>query len=402
MTRISSIEQFQQGIDNILRQQARLNQTQLELSTGKKVNKPSDDPSAATQLLKLSALKSNTAQYDRNIDAARNQLELQESVLSNVGNVLQRVRELVIQANNATQSNQSRAAIADELYNRIDELLQYANTKDPDGEYIFSGFNARTPAYVKSGAGYTYQGDQGQRFLQISEDTQIAVRNNGEEIFSGALNGDGRFILETPASNQGNALVKMSSTSSAVSDDYTLSFAAPAVEGDPLTYEVRDSSNVLRASGNYGDGASISFGGITLELTGEPKSGDSFGVNRAAKQDIFATVRSIADALASPNVDGAEYARETNDLSQAISSMDSAVVHIQSQRTTLGNRLQLLENRAEDNRAIELRLEKQISELRDLDFAQAVSQLNIQSTALQAAQQSYIRIQGLSLFNFLR
>ena len=162
MTRISSIEQFQQGIDNILRQQARLNQTQLELSTGKKVNKPSDDPSAATQLLKLSALKSNTAQYDRNIDAARNQLELQESVLSNVGNVLQRVRELVIQANNATQSNQSRAAIADELYNRIDELLQYANTKDPDGEYIFSGYNARSPAYVKSAAGFTYQGDQGQ------------------------------------------------------------------------------------------------------------------------------------------------------------------------------------------------------------------------------------------------
>jgi len=161
MTRISSIEQFQQGIDNILRQQARLNQTQLELSTGKKVNKPSDDPSAATQLLKLSALKSNTKQYDRNIDAARNQLQLQESVLTNVGNVIQRVRELSIQANSAAQSTQSRAAIADELYNRINELLQYANTKDPDGEYIFSGFNARTPAYVKSGAGYTYQGDQG-------------------------------------------------------------------------------------------------------------------------------------------------------------------------------------------------------------------------------------------------
>jgi len=402
MTRISSIEQFQQGIDNILRQQARLNQTQLELSTGKKVNKPSDDPSAATQLLKLSTLKSNTNQYDRNIDAARNQLELQESVLSNVGNVLQRVRELVIQANNATQSNESRAAIADELYNRIDELLQYANTKDPDGEYIFSGFNARTPAYVKSGAGFTYQGDQGQRFLQISEDTQIAVRNNGEEIFSGALNGDGRFILETSATNQGNALVEMSSNSGAVSDSYQVTFSNPLVPGDPLTYEVRDSANAVVASGNYQAGSAFTFKRITLEISGTPEAGDSYTVSPSQKQDLFASIKSIADALASPNSQPAQYAKETNDLSQALGTIDQAIVHFQSERTTVGNRLQLLENRAEENSAVLLRLEKQISELQDLDFAQAVSQLNIQTVALQAAQQSYIKIQGLSLFNFLR
>jgi flagellar hook-associated protein 3 FlgL len=402
MTRISSIEQFQQGIDNILRQQARLNQTQLELSTGKKVNKPSDDPSAATQLLKLSTLKSNTNQYDRNIDAARNQLELQESVLANVGNVLQRVRELVIQANNATQSNQSRAAIADELYNRIDELLQYANTKDPDGEYIFSGFNARTPAYVKSGAGFTYQGDQGQRFLQISEDTQIAVRNNGEEIFSGALNGDGRFILETSSTNQGNVLVKMSSTSGAVIDEYSLNYLDSGVPNSVPSYEVRNSAGDIVAAGNHQENQTISFEGITLEVTGTPVAGDRFDVNRASKQDVFASLKSIADVLDSRNSSNSEYARETNDLGQALGTIDQAILHFQSERTTVGNRLQLLENRAEENSAVLLRLEKQISELQDLDFAQAVSQLNIQTVALQAAQQSYIKIQGLSLFNFLR
>ena len=132
-----SVEQFRQGIDNILTQQARLNETQLQLSTGKKINRPSDDPSASTQLLKLSTLKSKTEQYNRNISAARNELQLQETALDSVNNVLQRVRELMLQANNATQSNESRAAIADEIFNRIDELLQYANSKNPDGEYIF-------------------------------------------------------------------------------------------------------------------------------------------------------------------------------------------------------------------------------------------------------------------------
>jgi len=76
--------------------------------------------------------------------------------------------------------------------------------------------------------------------------------------------------------------------------------------------------------------------------------------------------------------------------------------HLQSRRTIVGNRLQSLDTRIEENADERLRLEKQVSEIQDLDFAQAVSRLNLQSTALQAAQQSYIKIQGLSLFNYLR
>ena len=222
--RISSIEQFQQGIDSILNQQAKLNQTQLQLATGKKVLKPSDDPAVATQLLNLSSLKANNLQYDRNINTALNELELQESVLASSGNVLQRVRELVIQANNATQSSQTRAAIADEISNLADELLQLSNSKSPSGEYIFAGYNSRTPAFAKSGAGYVYQGDQGQRLLQVSENTQLAVRDNGADVFQGMTTGDGRFLLETPASNTGDGLVKMSSTIDPISDDYTMVF----------------------------------------------------------------------------------------------------------------------------------------------------------------------------------
>ena len=228
MTRISSVEQFRQGVGNILNQQARVNETQLQLSTGKRVNRPSDDPSASTQLLKLSTLKSKTEQYNRNIESARNQLQLQESVLSNVSNVLQRVRELTVQANNATQSNESRAAIADEIYNRSVELLQYANTKDPNGEYIFSGFNARSQAFVKSGQGYTYQGDQGERMLEISEDLQVPVRSSGVDVFASTKTGDGRFTLVTNTANQGNALVNMTSVTDATLDNYTLTFTVGA------------------------------------------------------------------------------------------------------------------------------------------------------------------------------
>ncbi|MGB1343588.1 MAG: flagellar hook-associated protein FlgL, partial [Pseudomonadales bacterium] len=193
--RISSIEQFQQGIDSILDQQAKLNRTQQQLATGKNILRPSDDPAAATQLLTLSSLKAKNLQYERNVLMAKNELELQESVLANSGNALQRVRELVLQANNATQNNQSRAAIGDEINNLADELLQLANTKSASGEYIFSGYNSRTPAFTRTGTGFEFQGDQGQRLLQVSEDTQLSVRDNGQDIFEGMMQGDGRFLL---------------------------------------------------------------------------------------------------------------------------------------------------------------------------------------------------------------
>ena len=218
--------------------------------------------------------------------------------------------------------------------------------------------------------------------------------------FSGALNGDGRFILGTPEANQGNALVKMSSTSSATLDDYTLTFSSGG--GSTLAYNVVDSEGNSLSSGNYESGAAITFNGVTLEISGDPVSGDRYEVDRSTKQDIFASIRSIADALAAPNSISSDYAKETNDLSQALSTIDQSITNTQSNRTTVGNRLQLLDNRAEENAAVYIRLEKQISELQDLDFAEAVSNLNIQSTALQAAQQSYVRIQGLSLFNYLQ
>ena len=349
MTRISSVEQFRQGVDNILSQQARLNETQLQLSTGKRVNRPSDDPSASTQLLKLSTLRSKTEQFNRNIDSARHQLQLQESVLSSVSNVLQRVRELTVQANNATQSNESRAAIADEIYNRIDELLQYANTKDPSGEYIFSGFNARSEAFVKNGQGYTYQGDQGERMLQVSEDMQLVVRSSGTDVFGAAKTGDGRFTLVTDATNQGNALVQMTSVTDATLDDYVLTFAAGANPGDPLTYQIVDSGAGVVATGNYESGATVSFGGVALEIKGDPEAGDSYRVNESTKQDIFTTLKSLADELNAPDDSSADYARKANNLGIALASIDQALGTNQTLRTKAGNTLQVVDQRQDAN-----------------------------------------------------
>ena len=399
--RISSIEQFQQGIDSILDQQAKLNRTQQQLATGKNILSPSDDPAAATQLLTLSSLKAKNLQYDRNVSMAKNELELQESVLASSGNALQRVRELVLQANNATQNNQSRAAIGDEINNLADELLQLANTKSASGEYIFSGYNSRTPAFTRTGTGFEFQGDQGQRLLQVSEDTQLSVRDNGQDIFEGMKQGDGRFLLQSPATNTGSALVKMASTTDSTLDDYTVTFSQ-ATTDDPMLYSIVGAETGAVATGTYESGAAISFNGVTLEVEGTVANGDSYQIQKSVRQNIFQSVQAIADALLSPMSASSAQSKLTNDLGQAIGTIDQGLEHLQGRRTIVGNRLQILDSRTEKNADERLRLERQVSEIQDLDFAEAVSRLNLQSTALQAAQQSYIKIQGLSLFNYLR
>ena len=144
------------------------------------------------------------------------------------------------------------------------------------------------------------------------------------------------------------------------------------------------------------------FNGITIAIEGSVANGDSFQINRSLKQSVFQTVQNLADALNTSVDTAAQSSKLANDLGQALGTVDQAMEHLQSRRTIIGNRLQGLDTRIEENADERLRLERQASEIQDLDFAQAVSDLNLQSVALQAAQQAYVKIQGLSLFNYLR
>jgi flagellar hook-associated protein 3 FlgL len=193
----------------------------------------------------------------------------------------------------------------------------------------------------------------------------------------------------------------MSSTTDAIPDDYTVTLSQ-AAQGDPVLYSVVGAQGGAIATGTYESGAAITFNGITLVVEGTVENGDSYSVVQSARQNIFQSVQAIADALLSQTNTSSAVSKLTNDLGQAIGTLDQGLEHLQGRRTIVGNRLQTLENRIEKNADERLRLETQVSEIQDLDFAEAVSLLNLQSTALQAAQQAYVKIQGLSLFNFLR
>jgi len=397
--RISSSQQFQQGIDAILRQQAKLTKTQEQLATGNRILTPSDDPAASTQLIKLSALIASNSQYDRNITFAQNQVGLAESKLKSAGDIIQRVRELVVQANTAIHSNSSRGAIATEIQNNLDAMLDVANSKDASGEYIFSGFNASTKPFVKEGDGYQYKGDQGERFLQVSEDIQVQVRDSGATIFQKIREGDGRLKLSPAASNQGNLIVTLESNVDSVVDTYAVSFL---FSESGQQYEIRNSAGEVVQSGAYNESAQISFNEINLTITGTPVAGDKIDVRPAEYSDIFTTLQNLVSQLAAPIDKGSQQATLTTNLTQSVNEMDQVLGNFLSARASLGNRLQQLDVRASENVDAKIRYDRSISELKDLDYAQAVSRLNMQMTGLQAAQQSYVKVQGLSLFNYLK
>ena len=183
--RISTSWAQQTSINSILDQQSRLQQTQMQLSTGKKLLTPSDDPAASARIIDLNQSIKQTEQYQSNIDTARQRLALEDGVLKNSVNVLHRIKELGVQGLNDTNSPADRIIIATEMESLNEHLVGLANTRNANGEYLFSGFKSATQAFSKNTAsgGYTYAGDSNQRTIQIGENRQIADGDTGINVF---------------------------------------------------------------------------------------------------------------------------------------------------------------------------------------------------------------------------
>ncbi len=399
--RLSSTQIFQQGISAILNQQAKLQQTEQQLATGKRLLTPSDDPAAAVQALAISESLKRTDQYQNNGAVAQNQLAREESVLADVGNVLVRARELVVQANNASQSPETRGSIGKEISASIDELRALSNTRDANGEYIFAGFQTRTEPFVIQGNVTSYQGDNGQRMLQLAQSTQVAVRDSGFDVFMSVPSGNGVFDVKADSANSGTGVVGSNSVSGAfIPDTYSIVFSQPTPT-DPVTYEVLDASSSVIVSGNYLAGEAIEFAGALVKIEGTPADGDNFEVTPSVQTDIFSTLQGIADQMESVTSDPAQIAIFNSEMGRALDNIDQALNHVLDVRVDVGVRLGRVESQLDINDSFNLQLQETLSEIQDLDYAEAISRFNLQLTSLQAAQQSYVKMQGLSLFNYL-
>ncbi|MEO8308297.1 MAG: flagellar hook-associated protein FlgL [Pseudomonadota bacterium] len=395
--RISTSAMHSTVMAQMMARQTALAKTQSQVASGKRVQSPSDDPIATTQILDLERSRAQLEQYGKNSDAATARLNMGEQAMADATNLLQRVRDLTLQANSGVVDAASRASIATELKARSQELQDLANRRDANGEYLFSGFSTQTQPFSRGTTGVSYAGDQGVRSLQIGTDQRVADSFSGQEAFMGIAQGNGTFVVAAGVHSGTGSIDTGQVTNAAawVRGNYTVQFTSAN------TWQVVDSASAVVASGAYTSGGAIAFNGVQVSVSGAPATGDTFTVAPAATESVFTTIDNLITSLGSGVDDPGSRSQLNTNLNGSLAQLDQALDHFINLRAGIGARLSTIDNATASRQQLDDALSGSLSQLQDLDYADAVSRMNQQLVGLQAAQAAYARIAQLSLFNYL-
>lgn len=189
---ISSKEFFRTQLTGMSDLQSRIARLQQEVSTGKKLLQPSDDPSGYVKIQSLKQSEAAFEQYGRNISVANQRLSQEDSVLGEVVISTTRLQELAIAGANGTNDPSARRAIISEMEQISDEIATLANSVDSSGDFIFAGFQSRIKPFLKATDGsISYLGDSGRREVEIAKGVLTATSSSGREVFMQVSQPDG-------------------------------------------------------------------------------------------------------------------------------------------------------------------------------------------------------------------
>lgn len=407
--RVSSSMLYQQGLASMNNQQGSLLHVQQQLGTGRRILTPSDDPVAATRALQVAQAGAVNDQYATSRKQANINLSMESSTLTSVVTAIQNIQTLVVQAGGGSLSDADRASIATELQDNYHQLLGLANANDGNGVYLFAGYQSATPPFAtNAGGAVQYNGDTSQQLLQVDAARQMAAGDDGRSVFQ-SVQGTATYVASAPAANTGTAIYSAVTVTDPTNPLYghNLSIDFSNATGT-MQYQVMDQSAVppaaVGAPVNYVDGAGIQIGGISISVSGTPQNGDSISLQPAqqAGTDIFANLQNVITALKRPVATDADRAALANSLATANRKMSNSLDNVSTVQSSVGSRMQELDalDTIGSNRG--LNYTQTLSGLQDLDYASAITQYYQKQTALQAAQQSFMQIQGMNLFKYLQ
>ncbi|MGO4332797.1 flagellar hook-associated protein FlgL [Cupriavidus sp. 2TAF22] len=408
--RVASSTLYQLGLASMNSQQGSLLHVQQQLGTGRRILTPSDDPVGATRALTVAQSSAVNDQYTTSRKQATNNLSMELNSLNSVVTTIQNIQTLVVQGGNGTMSDADRASVASSLQDAYNQLLGTANADDGNGQFMFAGYQSSTPPFSKNSLGAVqYTGDTGQQLLQVDVSRQMPTNDNGYAIFMSVQN-TASYVASAGAGNTGtatfSAVTVADPTNALYGHALSINFAADPTTG-AMQYQVVDNSATPPAAVGtpvaYTDDAGIQIGGLSLSIKGTPNSGDIVNLQPAqqAGTDIFANLQSVIAALKKPMVTDADRASLTNALATANRKMANSLDNVSTVQSSAGSRLQELDalNTIGSNRS--LNYTQTLSGLQDLDYYSAIPEYYQRQTALQAAQQSFMQIQGMNLFKYL-
>lgn len=372
--------------------------TQNGISTGLSFSTASQNPVGAGLVSGYNQVLAQSQQFTSNGQSAQGSLNIEDNALTQVQSQLQSLRDLALEANNATESGANLNAIATQVQQIQQSLLSVANTQDGSGNYIFAGYSTQTQPFALTATGATYSGDQGQRQVQLAAGQTVVVGDNGDLVFNQIKTGNGTFNVTAGAANTGSGEIGATSVTDPTAYDggtYTIQFTAPNA------YEVLNSADVAVSTGTYTSGQAISFEGLQVTLSGTPATGDAFTAAASTDQSIFTTVQNLVNALQQTPSASSGSTQLNNSIASAIDNIDQALDQTQTVQASVGARLNTITTQQSAATAQQTQLQQSISTLQSLNYPQAITNLDSQNTTLSAAMQAYTLTEGLSLFKYL-
>jgi|KBSSwiStaDraftv2_1062776.scaffolds.fasta_scaffold01791_11 flagellar hook-associated protein 3 FlgL len=395
--RIATITFQQNAMSQMQELQAALAKTQNDLATSKKLHSAADDPAAMTQVNQLNITLSASTQYVTNGNSASTNLKLEEQAMADATNTLQGIRDLAVQANNAALTASQRQDIAVQMQQQLQDLQAIGNRKDSNGNYIFSGTASGTEPFSQVGNSFIYSGASTVNQIQIASNQRVSAGDTGSSVFMNIPAGNGTFTTSAAATNTGTGVISVGTVvtpAAWVPDTYTISFTTPS------NYQITNGAGTVVASGVYTDPNSISLiSGIKVPISGTPAAGDSFTVAKAGTASAFSTVSNLVATLNSSTLNNAQIATQ---IGGSLQQIDNAITHLNDVSASVGARINAITSSQTSAQSEQTNLTASISQLQDIDYAAAITQLNTEEISLQAAQASYASIAKLSLFNYLK
>jgi len=395
--RIATANQFDVGIDTLARRQSELANVQEQLTTGKRVNRASDDPAAAARAERALASIGRSETSQRAVDASKVLMTQAESTLGDAGNLLQRARELMVAAGNASYGDAERSGLADELQSIRDQLLALANTGDGAGTFVFGGQGSTQKPFVDTVGGVQYAAADGE--MKTEHPTGLPLTTDGRAAWLEARTGNGVFVTSAAPGVQ-NATIDnggVADPSALTGADYTIDFSVVA---GVTTYAVlKNGLPTAVVNAPYASGQTITIDGMAVSVSGTPANGDQFLIAPSTPTlGVFGALDSAIAGLRTAGRTGSQIAQANAD---SLRDIDSVLSNLQTARTATGAVLQRLDSESDRLDAQKLASTTERSNAQDVDMVHAISDFQSRQTGYDAALKSYAMVQRLSLFQYV-
>ncbi|MGY3901546.1 flagellar hook-associated protein FlgL [Aeromonas lusitana] len=381
----------------------RQNTAYNQLMSGDKFTRAGEDPSGMSQKMALTKEIDLFKQYSVNGSLLENSLGHEDTVLTSINTAMLSAKTLIQKANSSAMGSEERSAIASELEGLQKQMFDLMNSKNSQGEFIFGGNQSKTQPFVKDASGnYVFQGDTGQRSIQVSPTVQIPANDSGFDLFE--MVATRRTASATSANikvgvgDQGNfeSFYRNNYDSSLASNSFTVSTLA----GPPDTYEIKDSGGTLVQSGDYSAGNKIAFNGLELTLD-QPAGGadQTFALDAPKNDNVLNGMSDFISALRDPNISADDFQLA---VANATTHMDNARTKIDRGQGDVGSRLNSLEQVMSSNDGLSTLNQQARAKVSEADMYEVIAALSKEDAAMSASQLAFSKISKLTLFDYIR